>query len=96
MQEDTNKSYISKKKFEQAYIYDTKDGKHLLQKELTLIQTEKVLLEQRVQLMKSFISDLPSHDPQYSMILSTIQMDQIELDELATRRLSLLQKLDQS
>ena len=96
MQEDANKQFISKKNFEKAYIYDTKDEKHLLQKELTLIQTEKVLLEQRIQLMKTFINDLPSHDPQYSMILSTIQMDQIELDELATRRLSLLQKLEQS
>jgi hypothetical protein len=95
MHENPNKSDLSRKAFEQAYIYDTKDEKHLLQKELVLIQMEQTLLDQRIQTMKSFVSDLPTHDPQYSMILTTIKMDQIELDELATRKISLLQKIEE-
>ena len=94
MQENPKKSDLARKAFEQAYIYDTKDERHLLQKELVLIQTEQTLLEQRIQLMKSFASDLPTYDPQYSMLLTTIKMDQIELDELASRKLSLLHKIE--
>jgi hypothetical protein len=95
MHEHHNKSDLSRKAFEQDYVYDTRDENHLLQKELILIQTEQTLLNQRIQMMKSFVNDLPSHDPQYSMILTTIKMDQIELDELATRKLLLLDQMDQ-
>jgi hypothetical protein len=94
MQENPNKSDLTRKAFEHAYIYDIQNEKHLLQKELILIHTEQTLLDQRIQMMKSFVNDLPSYDPQYSMILTTIKMDQIELDELAARKLSLLHKME--
>lgn len=56
-------------------------------------QAEQNLLVKRVQLMKGFVNDLPSSDPQYSMLLTQIQMDQIELDELRVRAHLLSQKL---
>jgi hypothetical protein len=96
MPETPNKTNLTKKMFEQAYVQETKDQHHLLEKELILITTEQNLLEQRIKTMKSFANDLPTYDPQYSMILTTIKMDQIELDELAIRKTSLLQKLERS
>ncbi len=96
MQENQNKSDLIRKTFEQAYVYDLKNEKHLLQKELILLQTEQTLLNQRIQIMKSLANDLSAHDPQYSMILTTIKMDQIELDELATRKISLLGVLNKN
>jgi hypothetical protein len=95
MKPNFNKDNSPKKPFEQTYFEDTHDEKTLLQKELIIIQREQILLEQRIQVMKSFANDLPSFDPQYSMLLTTIKMDQIELDELATRKISLLKNLEQ-
>jgi len=89
-----NKSDLAKRAFEQAYIHDTKDEHRLLEKELILIATEQNLLKQRIRTMESFVNDLPTYDPQYSMLLTTIKMDQIELDELAIRKASLVQKLE--
>ncbi len=80
---------------QKAFVQDTQDGKSLLQKELTVNQAEQTLLTQRLQLMKSFLNDLPSSDPQYSLLLTQIQMDQIELDELKVRETLLIQKLSQ-
>jgi hypothetical protein len=95
MKESHGKKDFAAKAFEQAYIHDIKDERHLFQKELILIQMEQTLLDQRIQTMKSFVNDLPAYDPQYSMILTTIKMDQIELDELAARKLAILSKMDQ-
>ena len=95
MQESHGKKDFAAKAFEQAYVYDIKDEKDLLQKELVLIQMEQTLLDQRIQTMRSFVSDLPTYDPQYSMILTTIKMDQIELDELTARKLSILHKMEE-
>jgi len=95
MQENQGKRDLARKAFEKAYVHDIQDERHLLQKELLLIQMEQTLLDQRIETMKSFINDLPAYDPQYSMILTTIKMDQIELDELAARKLTILSKMDQ-
>ncbi len=94
MKDLPNKSESPRKAFERAYVQDIQSAQNLLQKELTLIQTEQTLLEQRIHIMKSFVNDLPTYDPQYSMILTTIKMDQIEFDELSSRKEALLQKLE--
>ncbi len=78
---------------QQAFVQEAHDFRLLTQKELEVNQAEQVLLHQRIEIMKEFVNDLPSTDPQYSMLLAQIQMDQIELDELKIRSAFLLQKL---
>lgn len=78
---------------QQAFVQDTRDSKSLMQKELDVNQAEQVLLKQRISLMKGFINDLPSWDPQYSMLVLQVEMDQIELDELKNRETLLTQNL---
>ncbi|PIS03321.1 MAG: hypothetical protein COT85_00550 [Chlamydiae bacterium CG10_big_fil_rev_8_21_14_0_10_42_34] len=75
------------------FVQETKDSKSLTQKELNVNQAEQVLLNKRIELMKSFINELPSSDPQYSMLVTQVQMDRIELDELKARATILLEKL---
>jgi len=72
------------------FVQDTDSMKSLIQKELSVNREEQVLLEQRIRMMKEFINDLPSSDPQYIMMLTSMQMDQIELDELKIRASLLL------
>ena len=81
--------------FEQAYIVGNPDATTLLQKELTVNHTEQVLLKKRMQLMQEFMNELPSYDPQYSMIAVAIEADKVELDELQIRAGSLLQKIEE-
>ncbi len=78
---------------QKSFVEDTQDSKSLMQKELSVNQAEQILLQKRVELMKSFINDLPSTDPQYSMLVSQVKMDQVELDELKTREILLKQSL---
>jgi hypothetical protein len=80
--------------FEQAFVLGSTDAASLLQKELIVNHSEQILLKKRMQLMREFINDLPSIDPQYSMVAVAIEADQIELDELQRRADSLLQKMD--
>ena len=80
---------------QKAYVQETQNTKELTQKELDVNQAEQVLLKQRIELMKSYVSDLPSSDPQYSMLLIQIEMDQVEMDELKTREMFLIQKLSE-
>lgn len=68
----------------------------LIQKELSVNKEEQELLEQRIRMMKEFVNDLPSSDPQYSMMLTSMKMDQIELDELKIRASLLLKKSQES
>lgn len=79
---------------DQSYILETGDSKALLQKELDVNQAEQNLLFKRIDLMKSFINELPSSDPQYSMLLVQLQMDQIEIDELKQREALLIERLE--
>ncbi len=78
---------------QQAFIQDTHNSKDLIQKELDVNQAEQILLKKRILLMKDFINDLPSSDPQYSMLVIQVQMDQVEIDELKNREHLLTQKL---
>lgn len=84
---------FSKPEVQQAYVHDAQDSKSLMQKELDVNQAEQVLLKQRIALMKTLVNDLPSSDPQYSMLLLQVQMDQIEMDELKNREILLIQQL---
>jgi len=78
---------------QQAFVQNTENSKDLLQKELSVNQAEQILLTKRIQLMKSFINDLPSFDPHYSMMIAQVQMDQIEIDELKVREAFLRNQL---
>src|SRR5690348_7851699 len=84
---------FSKSQEQQAFVQSTQDSKSLMQKELDVNQAEQILLNKRILLMKDFINDLPSSDPQYSMMLAQVKMDQIEIDELRIRETLLIQKL---
>lgn len=86
---------FSKPIVQQSFIEDTHDSKALMQKELDVNQAEQVLLDKRIRLMKTLINDLPSSDPQYSMLLMQVQMDQVEMDELKMRETLLIQKLSE-
>lgn len=69
----------------QEFVQNTQNRKELLEKERDVNLVEQNLLRQRISLMKDFINDLPSSDPQYSMLCIQVKMDQIELDELQSR-----------
>ncbi|MDE3047262.1 MAG: hypothetical protein KGI83_02810 [Verrucomicrobiota bacterium] len=84
---------FSKADVQQSFVQQTHDSKELMQKEFDVNIEEQNLLGQRIRTMQSFLNDLPSSDPQYSMLAIQIQMDQIELDELKRREASLSQKL---
>lgn len=86
---------FSKAEVQQAFVQETHDSKSLMQKELDVNKAEQILLDQRIRMMKSFINDLPSSDPQYSMLIGQVQMDQIESDELKVREILLIQKLSE-
>jgi hypothetical protein len=84
---------FSKPEIQQAFVQSAQDSKSLMQKELDVNREEQVLLKQRISLMKTFVNDIPSSDPQYSMLLLQVQMDQIEMDELKNREILLIQQL---
>ena len=75
------------------FIEQTLSAKELHYKELTVNQAEQNLLGKRIRMMREFVNELPASDPQYSMLVIQIQMDQIELDELKAAESKLTQKL---
>ncbi len=77
-----------------AFVQDARNAGALLKKEIIVNQAEQNLLNQRIRLMKEFVKELPASDPQYSMILTQIQMDQIEVDELKRREHSIADQIN--
>ena len=84
---------FSKPETQIAFVQSTHDSKDLLQKELDVNRAEQILLNKRIQIMKSLINELPAFDPQYSMLTAQVQMDQIEVDELKVRETLLIERL---
>ncbi len=81
---------------QKEYVQNIANAKSLLQKELDINQAEQKLLRQRIAIMSEFVQDLPSSDPQYSMIYIQLKMDQIEIDELSDRETTLIERLEKS
>jgi hypothetical protein len=71
--------------YQQEFLKDTQNLTAVLQKELDLNRAEQTLLQQRIQLLRDFINDLPSSDPQYAIMSMQMRLDEIELDELKIR-----------
>ena len=84
---------FSKKAEQKVYVHDTHSYKDLILKELDVNRGEQTLLKQRIERMSSFVNDLPSSDPQYSMIRIQVEMDKVEMDELRIRETVLLENL---
>lgn len=80
---------------QQAFIQEIKDGKTLMQKELEVNLEEQNLLNKRLVMMKQFLNELPSSDPQYSMLALQVKMDQIELDEKKIRETLIIQRIEE-
>lgn len=78
-----------------AYVHETQDSKDLFQKELDVNRAEQNLLGKRIKMMNKFINDLPSSDPQYSMMRIQVEMDQVEVDELRIRADLLIEKISE-
>jgi hypothetical protein len=78
---------------QKAYVDEAEDSKDLMQKEFDVNLAEQNLLQKRIGLMKQLANDLPSSDPQYSMLLLQIRADLVELDELKIRVAVLTQML---
>ncbi len=72
------------------FIEEAHSSNELIRKELDVNLVAQNLLLKRIGLMRSFAGELPSSDPQYSMLLVQIQMDEVELSELKSRERSLL------
>lgn len=78
---------------QEAFLEQISDQKELLQKELDVNQAEQLLLQRRIQTMKELLNDLSTSDPHYSSLSNQMLMDQIELDELKSREVTIKQKI---
>jgi len=69
---------------------------NLLQEEIEINLQEQVLVNKRINLIKDTFKELPNTDPEYAILLTQLEMDQIQLDELKFRENALktsLQKI---
>jgi hypothetical protein len=80
---------LSNPAVQRSYIEEAHSGAELIRKEIEVNLMEQNLLDKRIQMMQSFVNDLSSSDPQYSMLLAQIEMDRLELDELKIREQNL-------
>jgi hypothetical protein len=87
---------LSKTQDQLSYVHEAHNGVALLHKEMDVNRAEQVLLRDRINTIKSFINELPASDPEYSQLLTQVQMDQIELDELKRREEAIAEKLKSS
>jgi hypothetical protein len=78
------------------FVKDTVSRKDLIAKELTVNRVGQELLKKRILIMTESLNDIPSSDPQYSMMAAQIQMDKIELDELKIREKKLGETIEES
>jgi len=88
-------SPLSSPEEQRAFVQDATDAIGLLRKEIMVNKAEQGLLGQRIRLMKDYVNDFSAaKDPHYSMLMAQIQMDQIELDELKRREVSIVEQIE--
>ena len=76
---------FSNPEVQRHFVQMTHSNGELLHKELDVNHAQQTLLKQRIEMMTGFLNDLPAIDPHYNMLLTQMQMDRIELDELKKR-----------
>lgn len=65
----------------------------LLKQEIDVNMQEQVLVNKRITLIKDTFKTIPNTDPEYAILLTQLEMDQIQLDELKYRENSLKSSL---
>lgn len=70
---------------QQKFTDETQSSQELMQKEFDVNQVNQRLLEKRILIIEDTLNNIPSSDPQYSMLAAQLQMDKVELDELKIR-----------
>ena len=78
---------------QQTFLDRLKNDNDLIQNELSVNKSQQLLLIKRIDMVKGLINDLPASDPQYSMLILQMQIDQVELDELKARGIVLTSKV---
>ena len=73
------------------------DGKSrqidLLKQEIDVNFQEQVLVNKRISIIKETFNTMPNTDPEYAILLTQLEMDQIQLDELKFRENALKSSL---
>lgn len=85
---------FSRPDVQKAFIDEAHTSADLIRKEIEVNLAEQGLLKKRIEMMRSFVNDLPASDPQYSMLLSQIQADEVEIIELSLREKELASRLE--
>lgn len=67
----------------------------LLKQELDVNFQEQVLVKKRLDLINETFKEIPNTDPQYAILFTQLEMDQIQLDELKSRENSIKSQIDQ-
>jgi len=57
----------------------------LLKEELEVNLQEQILVNKRITTIKDSFKEIPNTDPEYALLLTQLEMDKIELDELFYR-----------
>ena len=65
----------------------------LLKQEIDVNMQEQVLVNKRITLIKDTFKIMPNTDPEYAILLTQLEMDQIQLDELKFRENALKSSL---
>ena len=65
----------------------------LLKQEIDVNTQEQVLVNKRLTLIKDTFKAMPNTDPEYAILLTQLEMDQIQLDELKFRENALKSSL---
>ncbi len=65
----------------------------LLRQEIEVNLQEQILVNKRINLIKETFKNISNTDPDYAVLLTQLEMDQIQLDELKSRENILKSKL---
>ena len=80
---------IADLQYQNQIIEETKSPKDLVQKELTINKLYQQEIQKRIHILKESIKNLPQHDPNITFLMTQLEMDRIELDELKIREKNL-------